>query len=68
MARIRLDLDRCAGHNRCFAIAPELIELDELGNASVSGDGSVPSELREKARLAVANCPEFALELDEDSK
>ncbi len=67
MTRIRIDPDRCVGHTRCFAIAPELIELDELGQASVRGGGVVPPELLEKARLAVANCPEFALTLEEDS-
>jgi len=26
------------------------------------GDGTVPPELEDKARLAIANCPEFAIE------
>jgi ferredoxin len=25
--------ERCQGHARCFALAPELFELDEWGNA-----------------------------------
>ncbi len=59
--RIHVDPERCQGHNRCYAIAPELFNLDELGNASEAGDGTVPPGLEDKAQLAVANCPEFAV-------
>ena len=55
--------DKCQGHNRCHVLAPELITVDELGFAQVKGNGQVPPELVEKARLAVRNCPEFALHL-----
>ena len=63
--RIRLDTDRCQGHGRCYALAPELFDVDDYGYASETGDGTVPSELADKARLAVANCPELAITLDE---
>ena len=59
--RVTVDRERCQGHTRCYAIAPELFELDDLGNAQEVGDGLVPTELREKARLAEANCPEEAV-------
>jgi ferredoxin len=61
--RVRVDGDRCQGHNRCCSIAPELFEADDLGNARVRGDGAVPAALEAKARLAVANCPEHAVRL-----
>jgi len=64
--RIRVDPDKCQGHNRCKAVAPELFALDRFGNASAVGDGRVPPEFEEKARLAVANCPELAIEIVED--
>ena len=38
---------------------------DDLGYASASGDGIVPPALEDKARLAAANCPEFAITVDE---
>ncbi len=60
--RIRIDPDRCQGHARCFAISPELFEVDEYGYSSLRVEGDVPPQLEEKARLAVANCPEFAIE------
>jgi ferredoxin len=59
--RVHVDREHCQGHNRCYAIAPELFELDNLGNACEVGDGLVPPELWEKARLAEANCPEEAV-------
>jgi ferredoxin len=41
---------------------PELFSVDDYGLSSVIGDGTVPPELEEKAKLAIANCPEFAIE------
>jgi len=61
--RVSVDLQRCQGHNRCYTIAPELFEIDDLGNSHAVGDGLVPPELQEKARLAVANCPEEAVSI-----
>lgn len=65
--RVEVLADRCQGHNRCYALAPELFDVDDLGMAVVRGDGSVPSELADKARLAVANCPEYAIVVHEGS-
>ena len=61
--RVSVDRERCQGHTRCYAIAPELFELDDLGNSHEIGDGLVPPGLEEKARLAVANCPEEAVSI-----
>ena len=63
--KVRIVEERCQGHNRCCALAPELFEADDLGNAHVKGDGSVPDALQAKARLAVKNCPEHAVRLEE---
>lgn len=60
--RIRVDPDKCQGHARCYGLAPELFDIDDYGLSSVVADGSVPAELEEKVRLAIANCPEFAIE------
>jgi ferredoxin len=63
--RVKVDRDRCQGHARCAALAPELFKLDELGNAQEIGDGTVLDALIEKAYLAKANCPELAIEVTE---
>jgi ferredoxin len=59
--QMRIEKELCQGHNRCCSVAPELFEADDLGNARVKGDGSVPPALEAKARLAMANCPEHAI-------
>ena len=63
--RVHVDPDLCQGHNRCYATAPELFDIDDYGTASEIGDGEVPPELVEQARLAVANCPAHAITIDE---
>ena len=64
---VHVDPQLCQGHNRCYAIAPELFEVDDEGNAHERNDGAVPAALEEKARLAAANCPEYAISITEDS-
>ncbi len=64
--RVRIDSELCQGHNRCCAVAPELFEADEMGNACVRGDGSVTPALEVKAKLAMANCPEHAIRLSQE--
>jgi ferredoxin len=66
--KVRVDPDKCQGHNRCYALAPGLFKVDELGYASARGDGTVPEQLKEKARIAVENCPERAIEITEDDE
>lgn len=64
--RVHVDAEKCQGHNRCYALAPELFDVDDLGYASALNDGQVPPGLEEKARLAAANCPEYAISIDDD--
>ena len=59
--RVKVDGSKCQGHNRCFALAPELFELDDYSYSHERNQGVVPPELEEKARLAIANCPERAI-------
>jgi ferredoxin len=65
--RVAIDPERCVGHGRCFSLAPELFASDELGQGVVLGDGHVPSSALESARLAEANCPEYAVALLEEA-
>jgi ferredoxin len=41
-----------------------LFDVDDYGQALVLNDGEVPPELEAKARLAVANCPEYAISIE----
>lgn len=65
--RVQLDTDKCQGHNRCYALAPELFDVDDYGTAVLLVEGEIPSELEEKARLAAANCPEYAITIEGES-
>jgi ferredoxin len=64
--RIHLDAAKCQGHNRCYALAPELFDVDDYGQALLLVSDEVPETLRDKARLAAANCPEYAIKVLED--
>ena len=65
--KIRVDGDRCQGHNRCATIAPELFEADDYGYTQALNDGEVPAELEKKAQLCADNCPEYAIKVEETS-
>jgi len=64
--KVKVDSEKCQGHNRCYALAPGLFKVDELGYATERGDGTVAPDMIEKAKLAVENCPERAIYLIED--
>jgi ferredoxin len=63
--KVHVDPERCEGHGRCYATAPEVFVADELGNGREAGDGTVPADLERGARLAVANCPEHAITIED---
>jgi ferredoxin len=65
--RVHVDPDKCQGHNRCYSVSPDLFDVDDLGMSSEVGAGLVPAALVSQARLAVANCPERAVELLEEA-
>lgn len=62
--RVAVDAEKCQGHNRCYALAPELFDVDDYGQAVVIGDGTVAPKHEEAARLAEANCPEYAISVE----
>ncbi len=59
--KIRVDPEKCQGHARCYALVPELFDVDDYGLSTVVGDGTVPAGLEDKARLAIDNCHEYAI-------
>lgn len=64
--RVVVDHERCQGHGRCHAIAPELFELDELGYSVLRcEDAEILPGLAEIAARAAAGCPERAITVDE---
>lgn len=65
--KVQINSDLCQGHGRCYDLAPDLFGDDEEGFGQVLSDGTVPSDKEREARLAVANCPEHAVELVEEA-
>ena len=64
--RLHVDQSKCQGHNRCAMVAEGLFDIDdEVGTASPAGDGLVPPGREDDARLAVDNCPEYAISLSD---
>ena len=66
--RVQIDSERCQGHGRCYDLAPELFGEDEDGYAVLVLDGGrVPPEPGGRRPLAVANCPEQAIDVLEEA-
>ena len=65
--KVQIDPERCQGHGRCYDLASGLFGDDEEGYGQVLGDGVVPPDLADQARLAVANCPERAVSVLEET-
>jgi ferredoxin len=62
MTEISIDADRCTGHGRCYSLAPDVFDADEVGHAIVLV-GEVSGELEAQARTGEQNCPEQAITL-----
>ena len=65
--KLQIDPGRCQGHGRCYDLVPSLFGDDDEGFGKVLGDGTVSPEIERDARLAVANCPERAIDLVEEA-
>jgi ferredoxin len=62
MSRVRVDADRCTGHGRCYTLAPDVFDADEVGHSIVLVE-EVSGELEEHAAVGEQNCPESAITL-----
>ncbi len=62
---VKADRDKCAGHARCWVLAPNLFELDDEGYI-LPGDIPIPPEQEQLAGRAVRACPERALQIVKD--
>jgi ferredoxin len=62
MSRVSVDSDLCTGHGRCYTLAPDVFDADELGHSKVLVE-EVSGELKEHAATAMRNCPESAISL-----
>lgn len=64
-ARVVVDRERCVGHGRCYAAAPEIFEPDDEGFSVVVGEAG-DERLRDALDMAIRNCPERAVHTSEN--
>lgn len=58
---VAVDDDRCQGHGRCYALAPEIFDADDVGNGFLRPGIVWTAALMTGAERAAANCPERAI-------
>jgi len=58
--KLTIDTAKCSGHARCYAVAPEVFDIDDLGYA-VPVDRDVTEPLDENIAAGIAACPERAI-------
>ena len=65
--KVKVDSEKCQGHNRCYAMAPGMFKVDEYGYATPRGDGALNDQAAiELAQRAVENCPERAISIEDE--
>jgi ferredoxin len=62
--QVSIDAELCAGHGRCYTLAPDVFESDDSGHGVVRVAEVLPS-LHEAALRAARNCPERAITVAE---
>lgn len=59
---IAIDADKCMGHGRCYAVAPDLLTDDDEGFVAERGRcWQIPDGLLGQAEEAADACPEGAI-------
>ncbi|MCQ4361980.1 MULTISPECIES: ferredoxin [Mycobacterium] len=62
MTRVALDTDRCVGHGRCYSLAPQIYDSDDVGHCVVLVE-EVSGYQEQLALTGAQNCPEEAITL-----
>ena len=65
--KVQINPELCQGHGRCYDLAPGLFGADDEGYGQVLGHGIVPPEAEHDARLAAVNCPERAIDVQQET-
>jgi ferredoxin len=65
--KLAVDGGKCAGHGRCYAMAPGLLQADDEGFVTLRGSAvDLPPGSAADARKAAEWCPEGAITLTDD--
>lgn len=60
MTHVSVDAERCTGHGRCYSLAPDVFDADDLGHCIVLAE-DVSGEVERQAVTGQQNCPEQAI-------
>jgi ferredoxin len=63
VSRVSVDDDLCTGHGRCYSLAPDVFDADEVGHSVVRVADISGGELEAQAVVGERNCPEQAITL-----
>ncbi len=62
--RLQIDTDLCVGHGRCYTLAPQWFDADDIGYGQAK-DLVIGEDDRARAADVAAACPEGAITLVE---
>lgn len=62
--RFALDSTLCSGHGRCYTLAPQWFDADDIGYTVVK-DQPIAADERDRMEEIVAACPEGALSIEQ---
>ena len=62
--KVIIDTGMCTGHGRCYTLVPEVFAADDEGHSELVSE-EVPEALRNHAVIAVQNCPERAISIED---
>jgi ferredoxin len=62
VTHVDVDVARCVGHGRCYTLAPDVFDADDVGHSVVRA-AEVSGHLEAQAVDAAQNCPEDAVSL-----
>jgi ferredoxin len=60
VTHVSVDAERCTGHGRCYSLAPDVFDADDLGHCIVLAE-DVSGEVEAQAVTGEQNCPEQAI-------
>ena len=63
--KIKIETEKCVGHARCAAAAPEVFSLDDNG-FNTTPEIAGPDALKEKAARGARACPEMINLVEDD--
>lgn len=61
--KVIVSREKCSGHARCFAMGPDVYDLDDEGYIAIT-ECDVPSHLEQQAVDGAESCPEGAIRIE----